>query len=572
VLGEDAARAGDEEVAAWHAAAAAEGPDSEVAARLVALAARAGARGGQVSRARLLMRAADMVADIASRDALIADAVESAGIAGQMHLARELAAGVDLDATDPVTRCRLTMMWAIGAQYLADPASLTIAKDRLLSAADGLEGQWPELEQRALLLAFLIALSTQTNADLDSAARLGERMREGAARAPGPLAVSLNAASSLILDPYESAVPHLREAADALAALDDAELVVALPLVVVPTMGLWNADLALETFDRVIDAARRTGALREVDGAAWVASAVAVSCGDPNKAADYLAQAGNARQAVGYIDSLAVNAAQMAWAGVAVAAVEEVGAGMLAVGFGGIEKMARAGVACRHLADGEYESAYVILAGLLERPFVQASFYLYPDVVEAGVRAGHGNEVTTARDVLRVHAAASESPWARGMWAKSEALLADDDAAEDWYVMALSELSGTVARGQLARAHLVYGEWLRRRGRRSDAAVQLASAFTLLDEVGAAPFADRAQRELRACGANVPVSRRDSLADLTPQEAAVARLAARNKTNAEIGAVLFISPNTVDYHLRKVFRKLSITSRRQLVAALERSA
>jgi len=571
-LGDDALAAGDEEIAAWHAAAAAEGPAPDVARRLVALADRAGARGGFLSRARLLARAADVVGAVSARDALLADAAESASLAGQMHLARELAASVDAEAADPVTRGRLAIVGAMSAQYLADPQGLALAKDRLLQAADDLHGRSPELEQRALLIAFHIVQSTATDAELDDLRALGERLRRGAEVATGPLAVALAALSSLMLDAYEVAVPHLRAAVAMFADLDDAALFAAAPVAVVATLGLWDADLALQILAKVAEMATRTGALRELDNAAWVASAVAVTCGNPKLADDYLQQAANMRHAVGYADSLAINAAQMAWAGVPIQVVEQVGAAMLAAGFGGIERMARSGIGCRHIADGEYEAAYTVFAGLVERPFVQASFYCYPDLVEAGVRAGRARDVAVAVDLLRVHAAASESGWAIGMWARSEALVSDDAEAEAWYLRAIEALEGTAAVGQLARTHLIFGEWLRRQGRRSDATKHLTVAYSIFDEVGAVPFGERARRELLASGAIVPTARTDRLGELTPQEAAVARLAAGGKTNAEIGSALFISPNTVDYHLRKVFRKLAITSRRQLVAALERTS
>ena len=193
---------------------------------------------------------------------------------------------------------------------------------------------------------------------------------------------------------------------------------------------------------------------------------------------------------------------------------------------------------------------------------------ILPEIVEADVRGGDRGAAEGALGRLADRAAASGTPWALGMLARSRALLAHDADAETFYRAAITHLTGTLVRTELARAHLLYGEWLRRQKRRRDARSQLRTACDMFDAMGAAAFAGRTRAELLAAGDSPHQPAERPGLDLTPQEAQVSRLAADGATNAEIATHLFVTTSTVEYHLSKVFRKLGITSRRQLATAL----
>ena len=186
----------------------------------------------------------------------------------------------------------------------------------------------------------------------------------------------------------------------------------------------------------------------------------------------------------------------------------------------------------------------------------------------AAVRCHQPEAAQTALQALRAHARLGGTDWGLGLEARSRALLAGGGAAEELYTEAIGRLGRTRMRLPLARAHLLYGEWLRRERRRTDARAQLRTAHDLFEAMGARSFAGRARQELTATGATAH-SRNATLDELTPQEARIASLAGEGLSNPEIAARLYISKGTVDYHLNKVFRKLGIRSRAQLHRALE---
>jgi DNA-binding CsgD family transcriptional regulator len=186
------------------------------------------------------------------------------------------------------------------------------------------------------------------------------------------------------------------------------------------------------------------------------------------------------------------------------------------------------------------------------------------ELIEAASRSGHSERAAEALELLSESTRASGTPWALGIEARSRAVLESGAAADALYREAIDRLEPTRLRVDLARAHLLYGEWLRRERRRVDARGELRAAHELFCDFGMDAFAERARVELEATGEHARRRTPDTLDQLTPQEAQVARLAATGHTNREIAAQLFISPSTVEYHLRKAFRKLDVKSRTQL--------
>jgi DNA-binding CsgD family transcriptional regulator len=218
---------------------------------------------------------------------------------------------------------------------------------------------------------------------------------------------------------------------------------------------------------------------------------------------------------------------------------------------------------------GRYERALAAAQAALEYPLELAtSRWALSEQIEAATRIGKSEPAARALAQLSKTTRASRTEWALGIEARSRALMSQSEIAEGLYREAIDRLGRTCVRSELARAHLLYGEWLRRERRRLDAREQLRTAHELFTKFGMEAFAERARVELKATGAHARKRTVETSDDLTPQEAQISRLAADGATNREIGAQLFISHRTVDYHLRKAFRKLGVKSRAQLARRL----
>lgn len=212
-----------------------------------------------------------------------------------------------------------------------------------------------------------------------------------------------------------------------------------------------------------------------------------------------------------------------------------------------------------------YEDAFAAAVQAAADPHeLWFSTFAAVELIEAASRSGRSQRAAEALAVLSESTRASGSPWALGVEARSRALLDRGEAAETLYREAIERLQPTRLLLDLARAHLLYGEWLRRQRRRLDARTELRAAHEFFSDFGMEAFAERARVELQATGERARRRTADTLDQPTPQEAQISRLAAQGHTNREIAAQLFISPSTVEYHLRKAFRKLDVTSRPQL--------
>ena len=225
-------------------------------------------------------------------------------------------------------------------------------------------------------------------------------------------------------------------------------------------------------------------------------------------------------------------------------------------------------LATLELGAGNYSAALVTAEQIIKEEALDWRNSTLPIVVEAGVRSGNRIAAEDALAELDVRATSAATPWAMGLLARSRAHLANDLDAEEFFEESISQLDRTQVETDLALSHLSYGEWLRRQQRRIDARTQLRTAHEMFASMGAAGFAERARTELLATGERVSRRTVERQTELTTQELQIAQLASRGATNPEIATKLFLSASTVDYHLRKVFRKLGITSRRQLEHSL----
>ncbi|MBV9414302.1 MAG: hypothetical protein JO363_04930 [Solirubrobacterales bacterium] len=243
-----------------------------------------------------------------------------------------------------------------------------------------------------------------------------------------------------------------------------------------------------------------------------------------------------------------------------------------AAGQGGVTQASQSASAVLYNGLGRYEEALVEARQASdEAPELHLSMWVLPELIEAAVRTRSTRLATEALERLAEATSIGDSDWGLGILARSQALLSEGEAAETSYREAIARLSRIRLRPELARAYLLYGEWLRRENRRVDARAQLRLAYEQFASIGMEAFTERTRRELLATGEHVHNRTVETRDDLTAQERQVAMLARDGMSNSEIGARLFLSQHTVAYHLRKVFAKLGISSRRELAAALPKS-
>jgi DNA-binding CsgD family transcriptional regulator len=314
---------------------------------------------------------------------------------------------------------------------------------------------------------------------------------------------------------------------------------------------------------RHVRLAREAGALATLPAALLVQAVMLVLAGEFSRAAEQTAVAAATRT----VPLLHAQLILAAWRGRPAETIE-IHATMVREaaedGRGTEDSLAQYALAVLHNGLGDYPAAHAAATRAFESCELTHSNLAHSELVEAASRAGHPERAADALDQLSSRALASGTPWGLGLAARSRALVSTGRVAEEHHREAIERLRQCRMATQLARAHLGYGEWLRREGRRQAARQQLHTAHDMLSAMGAEAFAARAARELRATGER-PRSRSAQPSDaLTAQESTIARLVATGATSREVGAQLFLSPRTIEAHLRSVFRKLDITSRRQL--------
>ena len=554
---------------AWHRAQAAAGPDEEVAAELERSAGRAQARGGLAATAAFLERSVALTVDPARRTERTLAAARASLQAGAFGNARELLAVAETGRLDELASARVDLLRG----QLAFAAGLgSDAPPLLLKAAKRLEPLSAGLARETYLHAWLAAMFAGC---LAGAGDLGEvsraiRALPVPAQPPRLADLLLEALALLVTEGRAAAAPALRRAMSAFASGDNTPeedlrwgwLAQTAAIVLCDEDG-WHAIAARQT-----ELARHAGALDQLPVDLASEAATVIRAGDFPVGASLIAEADVVSEATGIRYPpfaalwLACLSGQEAEAGPLIDSTIAEGT---ALGQGHAVSFARCVAAILYNGHGRYSDALTAARQASDDPLYVSTWAL-PELIEAAVRSG-GGQTQSAGDALERltdAARAGGTDYGLGIEARSRALLSDGAAADDLYREAIARLSRTRLRPDLARAHLLYGEWLRRAGRQAAARTQLRTAYRMLAAMGAQAFAERARRELVAAGETVRKHTAQTRAELTAQEAAIARLARDGHTNNEIGAQLFLSARTVEWHLGNVFTKLGISSRREL--------
>ncbi len=562
---------------AWHRAQAAVGPDEEIAAELERSAGRAQARGGLAAAAAFLERAAMLTTEPAHRAQRALTAAQAKHQAGASDAALELLATAKAGPLDELGRAQGELL---GAQIAFAVRRGRDAPPLLLRAAQHLE----PLDQRLARDTYLDAFAAATFAGRLASGGGVLEVAQGALTAP-PSLQPLRAAD-LLLDGlalrttqgYGRGAPVLREALSAFRSerLSSEEAIRCFWLACyVAATDLRDDEIWDVLSARQVQLARDAGALTELPIALATRLALLLLAGELAAAASLVEELAAIIDATG--SSLAPYGAMLlaAWCGreaetskVIEASTREVVARGEGLGLSDIEWAS----AMLYNGLGRYEDARAAAQQVLAYPHDPLFSFIVPEFIEAASRSGRAEGADDALKRLAESTRASGTDWALGIEARSRALLSDGEAAEYLYREAIQRLGRTRIRFELARAHLLYGEWLRREHRRVDAREQLRRAHGMLGDMGAEAFAERARRELAATGETVRKRTADTRGQLTAQETQIAELAREGHSNPEIGGQLFISPRTVEYHLHKVFTKLEISSRNELQRVLPNQA
>jgi DNA-binding NarL/FixJ family response regulator len=549
---------------AWHLAHAAAGLDEAVADELERSADRAQRRGGVAAMAAFLERAAELTPDPGRRGARALSAAQAKLDAGAPEAAQVLLATAELTPLDELQQARMQRLRAQIAFALRRGSD---APGLLLDAATRLVPLHPGLARETCLEALAAAIFA---GHLGSGRDVLRVVRASLpAKPPAASDLLLNGLATLVTQGYAAAVAQLRAALkafqqdDGRTPADDRWLWLACRV----AADLWEHEIWEELAWSGVRRAREAGALSVFPMSASYRAGAHVHAGEYAEASALLEEAYAVAQATH--TALLVQARQMvaAWRGDEAQALELIEAGRQDATARG-QGMALSIIECANAVLfnglGRYEEALAPA----QRACAQDDLSLYAlalvELIEAAVHCDRQDLAATALERLSERTQASGTEWALGIEARSRALRSDSPSAEALYEEAVKRLAQGRLAPHLARAQLVYGEWLRRENRRLDAREQLRAAHDTFSRIGAEGFAERARRELAATGETAR-ARTDGTRDvLTPQEAQIARLARAGLSNPEIGAQLFISPRTVQYHLRKVFQKLGITSRNQL--------
>ncbi|MER7450297.1 AAA family ATPase [Nocardia beijingensis] len=543
---------------AWHRALSCIGPDDEIAAELEQAATRAETRGGVSAAAAFLARAAAFTRDPARRIDRCLTAVRAHVTAGAPDAAAELLATVDDGSLDEPHRARIDQLRGqLAFLRHADGDGPVL----MLRAADRLAELDPRRSRECFLEALEMALNVGRSGGVMDLVVAAARSAPPAPRPPSGADVLLDAMLLLASGDHRGAASMLRP----IVGDGHSELWTRRPaLGVILAAELWDLDAHARITEWLVRAGRESGSpLLLRLGLAQVATA-GVHTGDFAAAVAAIAEEEAIADAFGAEPQLYPRLHLAAMRGRR-AEVNELGERALAAGRARGEEHLIANVhwaqAVSSIAVGNYAEALTAARRLTDHRALFVTAIALPEVVEAAVRTGEHKIAATTSAELTERAAAAGTAWSLGVAAYARALTCDN---EDDYRESLDHLEKSSMLPSRARAHLLYGEWLRRQGRRRESRDQLRTAHQSLSAIGMEAFARRAAEELRATGEQARIRTKPTYEQLTMQELHIARLVATGATSKEVAAQLFLSHRTVDAHLRNIFRKLGITSRRQL--------
>jgi DNA-binding CsgD family transcriptional regulator len=565
---------------AWHRGQAASAPDEEVAVELEASAGRAQARGGLAAAAAFLERSVALTADPARQADRALAAAQASLQAGAFGNALDQLAAATAGSLGEVASARVDLLRGhvtFASGHTGD------ASKALLESARRLEPLDLDLARETYLSAWGAAILTvggDESGDAEGAGG-GDVLREicrcvlalpSPPDGPRPLDLTLEGLALLITDGHAVAAATLQRAAKVLTSIPVEDVLRWGWVATRASSAVWDYEGFHAISARQVKLVRDVGALAQLPlflspmgvARAWMgdfAGADAVAA----ESASVAARTGN-RFPPHVLVLLRAMQGREAEAAAAIASVIEESA---ASGQGAASTFAHGAAAVLHNGLAHYKEAMSAARQAAANPFDPwSALWALPELVEAAARLGEDELARDALDRLAVMTQPSGNDPALGIEARSRALLSVGADADDLYREAIDRLGLTRLRPELARAHLLYGEWLRREGRRVEAREQLRTALDLLTAIGMEAFAERARRELIATGEKVRKRGVETRDQLTPQEEQIAGLARDGRTNPEIAAQLFLSARTVEWHLGKVFGKLGVSSRRELTAAL----
>jgi DNA-binding CsgD family transcriptional regulator len=575
-LAEVTDRETDRDRRAWHLAAAAPGPDENVALELERSAGRAQARGGVAAAAAFLQRAVELTLDPARQFERALAAANASIYAGEFDAALRLVAVAQARAVDPSQRARVDLLRAeiaFASRRGGDAPAL------LLRAAKGIEPFDPRRARGSYLEALLAAMFAARLAGPGGGVREVADAVTETPRPEGPRSASdlpLDGWAALFANSYAVAAPTLRAALTKFSeGTIPAEELPPLWLAAFTAPVVWDNARWDSLSRQHVDLARNSGALSELPLALNVRSYIHLFRGELDAARALIDEARVAVEATG--------ASLPPWGaiGLAVLAGDErhattildaAAADAMDRGEGISLTVVAWARALLHNGLGAYEQALAAAKEAVDCPTNSAAAaWGMVELIEAAARTGEQRMADVTRERFAAIAQAVGTDWVLGVDARSCALLSEGTEAEQLYRESLDRLARCQMRVDLARAHLLYGEWLRREDRRVDARAQVRTAYEQFVSFGMDAFAERARRELQATGETVRKRTVETRDDLTPQERQIAELARDGLSNPEIGARLFLSRRTVEWHLRHVFAKLEIHSRTELSNTLGRT-